>query len=289
MPITLLTGYNGLLGKAVLQRLAKSSEVVCLGRSAPPAQENVLFIHADLAVPGLASKLPARCDRIIHLAQADGFDQFPEQAEHVFAVNVSAVSQLTAWARRAGVRQFVHASTGGLYGTGPTPFRESDPVRIEGRLKHYVGTKYAAEMLASAYSDAFSVTALRYFFIYGPQQRGHMLMPRLIASVREGRSINLAGREGIRINPVHVSDAADATVAAAALEGSSVLNVAGPEVVSLRALGGMISQAVSKEAQFTVDASATPGDLMASIELMSSRLSVPGLGVAKGLSTMCGA
>jgi nucleoside-diphosphate-sugar epimerase len=287
MRATLLTGYGGLLGRAVLSRLVDTDHVFCLGRTAPPAHPRIEHIEADLATGSFVPRLPASAQRVIHLAQADGYDAFPEQADQVFAVNVASVSHLLSWARRAGVRQFVHASTGGLYGTGPQPFAETDEVRIGGRLAHYAATKRSAELLADAFRPFFHVSALRYFFIYGRGQRGHMLMPRLVASVREGRPITLAGADGIRVNPIHVDDAAGLTLAAAALDRSELFNIGGSEVLSLREVGELIGKALGTSARFTVDQVAVPGHVVGDVQKMTTQLGAARIRFADGIRDMC--
>jgi len=79
-----------------------------------------------------------------------------------------------------------------------------------------------------------------------------MLVARLIESVREGREIQLQGENGLRINPVHVSDAARATAAAARLDHSAIINVARPQALSLREMNEAIGEKVGKALQFAV-------------------------------------
>lgn len=287
MHATLLTGYNGLLGRAVLSRLIETDHVFCLGRSAPPAHPGIEHIEADLATSSFMQRLPASVQRVIHLAQADGYDAFPEHADQVFAVNVACVSHLLSWARRAGIRHFVHASTGGLYGAGPHPFAETDGVVIGGRLAHYAATKRSAELIADAYRPHFHVSALRYFFIYGAGQRGHMLMPRLVAAVREGRPITLAGSDGIRINPIHANDAAALTLAAASQDRSELFNIGGCEVLSLRQVGELIGKALGTGAKFTVDEAAVPGHVVGDVRKMTAQLGAAKILFADGIRDMC--
>ncbi|MEZ5849023.1 MAG: NAD(P)-dependent oxidoreductase [Hyphomicrobiaceae bacterium] len=292
MSSIVLTGYSGLLGGAVLRQLAGAHEVICLGRTPPsapnPGTARITFAEADLAGTDLAAALPKHADAIVHLAQGDGHNRFPEAAEHVFAVNVGATSQLLNWGQKAGITCFVHASTGGLYGTGPQPFREADPVRIEGPLAHYLATKRSAELLASAYEKYFNVVALRYFFIYGAGQKANMLMPRLVASVRSGTAINLAGQDGIEINPIHADDAAAATIKALDLDRSATINVAGPQPLSLRAIGMAIGNAVQREAQFKSTPAATVGHVVADTAMMREFLVPPEIAFADGVATLCG-
>ena len=285
MSTIIMTGYNGLLGRTLIAQLSGGShEVICLGRTAP-MDNSCVHVLADLENSGLAALLPARADAVIHLAQADGYAQFPERAASVFRVNVAAVAQLLDWSTRAGVTHFVHASTGGVYASGQAPLRETDPVELSGPLAYYVSTKRSAEILSEAYGGRFVVAALRYFFIYGPGQKSAMLMPRLIASVREGRALKLAGSDGMRFNPVHASDAAAATAAALRLTRGGVFNVAGPEVVSLRDVGERIGSAVGRPPVFECG---PPGrDLIADTTRMAESLTKPRIHVTGGVADLC--
>ena len=286
MSTIIITGYNGLLGQALLAQLAGSDhELVCLGRTPPAEKFNARHIQADLESGNLAALLPARAEAVIHLAQAEGYTQFPERAASVFRVNVAAAAQLLDWSARAGVTHFVHASTGGVYAPGPAPLEETDPVEMSGPLAYYVSTKRAAEILAEAYGGRFVVAALRYFFIYGPSQKPAMLMPRLIASVREGRPLKLAGNDGMRFNPVHASDAAAATAAALRLTSGGIFNVAGPEVVSLRSVGELIGTAVGRAPVF--ECGPAGRDLVADTNRMQENLTIARISFSAGIGGMC--
>ena len=53
--------------------------------------------------------------------------------------------------------------------------------------------------------ESFIIT--RPFFIYGTNQKKHMLIPRLIQNIKNSNEIILTSNEGIKINPIHVKDA----------------------------------------------------------------------------------
>lgn len=287
MPTTILTGYNGLLGKSVLADLAEAGDVICIGRSAPPPHKRITFVQASLSDAQFVRQLPQQADQVIHLAQADGFQAFPAEAAEVFKVNVASVSQLLDWACGAGVKTFVHASTGGLYGTADLAFTETDPVRIEGRLANYLTTKYCAELLANSYRSQFSIVTLRYFFIYGPSQKPQMLLPRLIDSVRAGRQIEMNGENGILLNPVFVTDAAKATIEAAKLSRSAIYNIGGTEIFSLREIVETIGLNEGKQPRIRVNPLTSSGGMLGNIDLMRKDLHVPVVSFSEGLARMC--
>jgi len=231
-------------------------------------------------------KLPPSADAIIHLAQASGFASFPDDARAVFSVNVRALAELLCWAAGAGVRSFVHASTGGLYGRGPHPFREEDPINIDGPLAFYYGTKSAAELLAKPYGKLFNVVALRYCFVYGPGQREAMLFPRLVKSVANGQPITLAGSDGMVLNPIYVDDAAKATIAALQLDQSTVVNIAGREILSLRGIAEIIGERVGAKPVFQTSHEPDGNNLLADTARMRNLLHTPQVGMREGIDRL---
>jgi UDP-glucose 4-epimerase len=284
-----LTGANGLLGYDVARLLAEAGdEVICLGRSRPAIDHpGVNLIEVDLPGPLPLRSLPERIDAVVHLAQSERFGEFPEGADAVFSVNVATPVALLDWARRAGASAFVHASSGGVYGGGPRPFVETDPLTIGGKIAFYLSTKLTAEKLAEAYQPYFAVSALRFFFIYGARQRASMLMPRLVASVREGRAIMLQGDRGIAINPVHSLDAAKAVIAAVRKKPNGVYNIAGPEVARIRDIGEILARHLGRDAVFETQKDAIPNDLVGDITRMKADLHTPAISLVDGLREMC--
>lgn len=279
----LVTGANGLLGRHAVRRFARDHEIHALVHSAPSsAVEGVNYHVIDLSREGGLDVLPSQIDAVVHLAQSSRFREFPEQALDVFSVNVGSTARLLEYARRSGARNFVLASSGGVYGAGEEAFKENAVIQHHGRLGYYLGSKLCAEVLAQNYSSLMNVSVLRFFFIYGQGQKRSMLVPRLIDNVLAGQPITLQGNDGIRINPVHVSDATAAVEKCLALDGSHTFNVAGAEVMSLRAIAETIGHAVGREPVLKVDAT-EPRHLIANIDALRERLVAPSVNFEEGL------
>ena len=278
-----------MLGRHVLRQMSGAIEPICIGRSRPTVDRELEYIEVDLGELHFASRLPGKIDAVIHLAQAEDYKAFPKQASNVFRVNVTSAVALLEWAQAAGASHFIQASTGGLYGLGPQAFKETDVVNISGRLAYYYSTKFAAETIANAYRDYLTIVSLRYFFIYGVNQRPTMLMPRLINAVCAGRPITLSGKAGMRLNPIEVEDAAAAAISALAIDTGTTINVAGPDVVSMREIGEAIAFELGKQVSFEQAPAAEGQDLVADISLMSACLGAPRIGIKKGLASMCSA
>jgi nucleoside-diphosphate-sugar epimerase len=275
----LVTGAGGYLGSHVVTRLATEHDVFSVvrpGREATcPAGTVIGHNLAGSATAGL----PEKIDVVVHLAQSPHYRAFPEQAEDVFAVNVASTLHLLQYARKAGAQRFVLASSGGISGYRAEPIRESDPANPPG---FYLTSKHQAEGLVNTFADFFDTTILRYFFIYGPHQQGR-LIPMLLDRLIQGQPVTIEGDEGLRFNPVYVDDAAQATAAAVGLVGHHLINVAGPEVVSVRGLVTSMAALSGTTPVWQQTGQAPMGNMVADIETMRVRLGAPTTDLQTGL------
>lgn len=278
----LITGATGFVGSNLVLALAPGHDVYALARTAPiGAAPNVSWLEQDLAQP--LAGLPEQIDAVIHLAQSRRYREWPEGSPDMFAVNVGSTFRLLDYARAAGARAFVHASTGGVYGGSAEPVAEDAPIDVSAGF--YPASKWSAEALVAGYGSAFVTVVFRFFFVYGPGQTG-MLMPSLIEKVRSGEELTVQGENGLRINPIHVADAVRVFEPALELGEHGVFNVAGDETVSIRELIGLIEQEVGRRAVVT-STDGTPTDLVAANQRMKDVLGVtPRIALAEGIRSM---
>lgn len=282
----LVTGATGLLGGGLLRALDGDHEVHALARRTPPGDLEPLatWIEADLSLPLDRAALPESIDSVVHLAQSDRFRDLPESADDVFAVNVAATFALLDYARRAGASSFVLASTGGVYARSAEPLREEDPVDPP---DFYFASKHLAEQLAAGYDEHFRTVSLRPFFIYGPGP-SELLIPKLAASVRSGETVWVEGERGLEINPLYAGDAAAAVVGAITGDARGVVNIAGPENVTVSGLVGLLAELTGTEPRIE-HAGDEPGSLIADTARMRDELGVePSVGLREGLASLLG-
>jgi UDP-glucose 4-epimerase len=258
----LVTGAAGLIGRELLASAGEATRFVALTRAPIAHPHGTPGIVADLRSPSFVDALPAAIDTVVHLAQSPAYRDFPDGALDVFDVNVASTARLLDWGRRAGIKRFVLASAGGAGNVQNLP------------LGFYLASRRSAELLASSYHHCFDVVVLRFYFVYGREQRSTMLVPRLIESVKSGTAITLAGADGIRLTPTHVSDAARAVIGALAVTGTHIIDVGGPEVLTLRTLAEVIAGKVGRAPVFERGGQ-TSGDLIADTGQMRTLLGAP--------------
>lgn len=272
----LITGVHGLLGRHLASKLSDKGYVIHgVARGGTEATKPSLHhLSIDLAFDWSFEDLPKHCDVVIHLAQSANFRDFPNKALDVFKVNIESTARLLDYARQAGVKKFIYASSGGVYGNGNQAFTENAPIVPPGKLGYYLGSKACGEILVQSYASVFDVVVVRPFFIYGSGQNRSMLIPRLFDSVATGKPISLQGDNGIRINPIHVTDAASAVAAAIDLNESATFNIGGPEVLSIRDICEGMGRYLGIEPIFEGQPG-EPNDLIADISAMEEKLASP--------------
>jgi UDP-glucose 4-epimerase len=276
----LVTGAAGFTGRALVHDLAARGDVV-YGLHRPdgpilPALETVTPLAQDLAAP-LASGFPNEIDAVVHLAQSRRFRDFPEGADDVFEVNANATVRLLAWARKAGAKSFIYASSGAVYAPGSEPAREDQATSLG---NFYAASKRCGELVCEQFRDELTAHVLRFFFIYGPGQQD-MFLPGVLGRVADDREVDLAGPDGIRVNPVYVDDAVGAIRGLLDRSESLTVNVAGPDVISLREAADLAGRLLGRRPRYAVG-EARP-DLIASIDVLREAGLGPRVSFEEGL------
>lgn len=282
----LISGSTGLIGRELMNLLREDWERYALVRNTSDAvSDGIHYIKCDLANDWNVKGFPESVDAVIHLAQSEHFRKFPTQAERIFNVNTISTLRLLEYARRAAkAKTFILASSGGIYGHGDEGFKEDQAITAKGDLGFYLGTKLCAEVLAENYTPFINIIILRFFFVYGPGQRTMMLIPRLVQTVKEGRPIILHGKEGLKINPTFVTDAASAVCHSLELKENQKINIGGPEVLNLKQISQEIGNVLHKDPVFQVNEHIQPQHLVGDIKKMVHFLGQPLVKFKEGIA-----
>ena len=275
MKKALITGANGLLGKNLCSQLSQDWDLYAVVRTKPESFLNSInYIPLDLSRNFSYNDLPSGIDCVLHLAQSSRYKDFPEGADDVFSINVKATHNLLEYSRKSKIKHFIYASSGGVYAESKNPLKEYSPKMDHENLGCYLGSKICGEILVQNYSSFFTTSIVRPFFIYGFGQKRNMLIPRLFDNISKGNSIDLSGDEGLKINPIHVEDAVQCVESLLDKTHSSIYNLAGPEVVSLREICEGIGDYLGEKPVFNLLDSSS-ANIVADISLMKSELHIP--------------
>lgn len=270
----LLTGASGLLGKEVIQALVKENLTVF---SLTKNSQNIPGCHnitVDFSINWSSQNLPNKIDAVIHLAQSNYYKDFPNSATDIFGVNVASTSSLLDYARMAKAKIFIYASTGGLYGGSEFYHKEIQRPLFNVDNNFYFSSKSCSEILIHNYKHMFKTIIFRPFFIYGSNQARHMLIPRLFDKVASGNSIPICGNNGIKINPIHVNDAANALILALNSNESRIYNLGGPEALSIREISELFGKHLRTKPKFQ-HSNDYSQNLLGDISLLSNELYRP--------------
>ena len=262
----LITGGTGFVGSTLGPRLAAAGhELFCVCRPGSSAGfgETVVW-NAESPV---GREFPGSIEVVIHLAQSRRYRHFPVDSREMFDVNVGMTMSLLQWAAQSKVKQFCLVSSGTVYEPFTGSLQEDAAVAPRGFLG---ASKLASEIIARPFSGMFKLSILRLFFPYGPGQRDR-LIPDLIRRIRCGEAVQVtANGEGMRLVPTFVEDIVNVFFASVEASWTGTVNVATPEVLSIRGIAELIGQQLGTEPRLEI-VERTPIDIAPDLDRLASR------------------
>lgn len=274
-------GAGGYIGRRLADKFRQMGvDVICYSSASSEAFDIKTGILSDNVT------IPPGTDCVIYLSQSPFYRQMPEMASHLWGVNVVSAIKAAELARHAGTLHFIYASTGNVYSFSFSPLREDDPVR---RNDWYALSKVHAEEVLALYGKDMAVSIARIFGVYGPGQTDK-LVPNLIRSVRSGVPVKLApsiGNDqdggGLKISLCYIDDALDIFSGMLGRPGAGIVNVAGPEVLSIRDIAQSIGAGLGMENKFEVSDQPRTFDLIADTTKLINLFSLTFTPFAEGI------
>ena len=225
----LVTGGAGFIGSHVADRLvARGDEVTVLDDLSTGVPENVpsraRFERADITdAASLGSVGGAPADVVIHAAAQFSVQRSIKDPESSGRINVEGTRNVLELAR-GGTTRFVFLSTGGaIYGETPLCATEETPLRP---ISPYGAQKQRAEELVRGSGAPYAI--LRPANVYGPRQRSDLeggVVAVFLQRYRDHKEVLVYGDGSAERDYVHVSDVADAIVAAVDRTDSGIWNL----------------------------------------------------------------
>lgn len=171
----LITGGAGFIGSNFCNIHKDDYEVVALDNLSLGDPDNldstVRFVQGDACKVSDLEKCGNQFDAVVHLAGTSSAPMFSGEGLVSGYVN-SVESFLTTleFARKAGAKKFLYASTSSLYGNNPTPLVETQNVVPP---NHYAVTKKLYEDAARCYHQIYpqiEIIGFRFMSVFGPNE-----------------------------------------------------------------------------------------------------------------------
>lgn len=255
-------GAGGYIGKRLTEKFRRIGlEVVCYSNAVGGVFDQESGLLSDNV------DIPRNVDCSIYLSQSPYYRQMPEKAGHLWGVNVLSAMKVAEMSRQAGVPQFIYASTGNVYSPSFSPLKEDFPVR---RNDWYALSKVHAEEGLALYRSDMSITSVRIFVIYGPDQT-NKLVPNLVKSIRTGIPIMLAPKVddsencGLRVSLCYIDDVVDIITQLLGKNAPDLINIAGSEVLSIRHIAKQIGEQLAISPKFEISNQPRGFDLVADV------------------------
>jgi UDP-glucose 4-epimerase len=293
----LVTGGAGFIGSNIVGRLlADGHQVTVLDNLSSGYRKNLdpyreaHFIEGDIRDAADVERAVENAEVIFHLAASVGNKRSIDHPLVDAETNVLGTLKVLEAARKAGVRKIVASSSAGIFGELRTlPIREDHPVEPD---TPYGSTKLCMEKECLAYAKLYPMEAvcLRYFNVYGPNQRfdayGNVI-PIFVFKALQGEPITIFGDGEQTRDFINVQDVVQANLKAASSKGvSGAFNISSGTRITvnrlvdlLRVVGGLTVRAETGPHR--------PGDVRHSLADISAAQSAigfePKIGMEEGL------
>ena len=249
----LVTGGAGFIGSNIVKHLVETeNDVTVLDNFSSGYRSNltpfpmIQIIDGDIRNKSIVEEAMKGKEVVFHLAASVGNKRSIDYPIIDAEINVLGTLQVLEAARKEGVRKIITSSSAGIFGELKTiPIRENHEVEPD---SPYGCTKLCEEKLCLAYAKLYSIEAicLRYFNVYGPNQRfdayGNVI-PIFVFRMLRGEPIQIYGDGNQTRDFVHVNDVVQANIKAAETTGlSGAFNIASGLSVTINHLVRIITK-----------------------------------------------
>ncbi len=276
----LVTGGAGFIGSNLVKQLLADGHLVKVidnlssgYRSNLSPFANVNFIEGDIRDESAVAEAIAGVEVVFHLAASVGNKRSIDHPLLDADINVMGTLKVLESARKAGVRKIVASSSAGIFGELKTlPIKEDHPVEPD---TPYGSSKLCMEKECLAYAKLFDIEAvcLRYFNVYGPNQRfdayGNVI-PIFAFKMLRGEMLTIFGDGEQTRDFINVRDVVQANIKAAMSYGvSGAFNTGSGSRITINSLVGLLQDASGINPQVEHD-TPRPGDVRHSLADISA-------------------
>ncbi len=293
----LVTGGAGFIGSNLVKQLIfENHEVAVLDDFSSGHRTNltpfpqVAVFEGDIRDEALVRRAIQGANTVFHLAASVGNKRSIDHPILDASINVIGTLVVLEAAQKAGVQKLVASSSAGIFGELKTlPIREDHPVEPD---TPYGSSKLCMEKECLAYAKlyGFEAVCLRYFNVYGPNQRfdayGNVI-PIFAFKLLRREPITIFGDGNQTRDFVNVRDVVQANLKVALAPGvSGAFNIGCGERITINDLVAELQVASGIQAQAAYGAP-RPGDVLHSqADISAARAAfgfAPSVPMAEGL------
>jgi UDP-glucose 4-epimerase len=291
----LVTGGAGFIGSNIVGYLIENgNSVTVLDNFMSGYQSNldpfpsVRIIEGDVRDKVVVEKAIKGAEIVFHLAASVGNKRSIDFPIIDAEINVLGTLQVLEAARKVGVKKIVTSSSAGIFGELKTlPIKENHPVEPD---SPYGCTKLCEEKLCLVYAKLYSIEAvcLRYFNVYGPNQRydayGNVIPIFVFRMLRNEPLIIYGDGEQTR-DFVHVDDIVQANIKAADSIGvNGAFNIASGKSITINNLVEVISKGNKTKVEYEPERHGDVRDSLADLSLAQRKINYnPTVNLEKGI------
>ena len=263
----IVTGGAGFIGSHIVERLVEMGvETISIDNYFAGKHENLEHlkdypnfteVECDVTDFSLLEKYFEGVDVVFHQAASKKTICLRDPRLDL-RINAEGTFNLLELSRKYGVKKFVHASTGSVYGEAQYfPQDESHPLVP---VSYYGVSKLAGERYVKAFERLYDldVSILRYFHVYGPRQESSDVGGVVSIFARQmlsGNPITIFGDGTQQRSFTYVGDVVEANIRAAVSETSKgeVYNCASGIKVTVGELAAMVAKIIDVQPEIIYD------------------------------------
>lgn len=252
----LITGGAGFIGSNITRQwLSLGHDAVVLDNLFSGYAQNIVegveFIKGDIRDEAAVERAIAGCEVVFNLAASVGNKRAIDHPIEDSDVNILGLLRVLEAARRHGINKVVQSSSAGIFGELKTlPIAEDHPQDPD---TPYGVSKLAGEKHCLAYNKLYGMenVCLRYFNVYGPQQRfdayGNVI-PIFATRALNNETISIFGDGEQTRDFVHVHDVVQANLRSALTPGvHGAFNIGSGTSVTINDLAQHVMKAAGLE------------------------------------------
>jgi len=188
----LITGSAGFIGRHLvkyLQQQGGHTLTLIDVKEESEESEKVIRVQASFGDPELLDRILPGQDVVFHLAAVLGVEHALENNDQLRKINLTDTKLLIDKAEEHGIKKIVFSSSSEVYGNSTEiPFQEHgtlSPISEYGKYKIEI-EKYLEE---KTLTGALQVTVVRFFNIYGSNQRQDFVVNKFIEAVKNNEDL----------------------------------------------------------------------------------------------------